>query len=355
MASNSVDQPLEFERSIKAIADSSNLEAVPSKFNIANDYTALPSDSIPLLDFSSLISADPHQRTKAVQDLAEASRVWGFFILVNHGIPESLMKDAIAAVRDFFNLPESEKKQYESKSVLDSIQCGNLTLVNTSNQSFTFWREYLRLRVHPDFHCPHHPQHLREIVMDYSKKIRELYMKIMEAAVEYLELDKHYVDQVLKMDSMAQMVVGNCYPACPQPDKAIGLPPHTDPGLLTFLINNGVEGLQIEHDGKWFNVQSPPNSILVNVDDHFEILTNGRFKSLKHRAVVNKERERISLVVLNTPAWDAIVGPAAPLVDKDGSALYHSMEYKQYLETSIAQSRLGGKSFFEQQLIIQDI
>ena len=82
------------------------------------------------------------------------------------------------------------------------------------------------------------------------------------------------------MDSMAQTVVGNCYPACPQPDKAIGLPPHTDPGfssssssnnfilslllnqpsqkpgLMTFLINNGVEGLQIEHDGKWYNVQS---------------------------------------------------------------------------------------------------
>lgn len=86
-----------------------------------------------------------------------------------------------------------------------------------------------------------------------------------------------------------------------------------------------------------------------------QIFTNGRFKSLKHRAVVNKEKERISLVVLNAPAWDAIVGPAAPLVEKDGSALYHSMEYKQYLETSIAQSRLGGKSLFEQQRIIQDI
>ena len=48
--------------------------------------------------------------------------------LVNHGIPEGLMKDAIAAAREFFDLPDSEKKQYESKLVLDSIQCGNLTL-----------------------------------------------------------------------------------------------------------------------------------------------------------------------------------------------------------------------------------
>ena len=83
LASNSVQfhQPLKFDRSIKAIADSSTLEAVPSKFNIANDYTALPCDSLPLLDFSSLISGDPHQRTKTVQDLSEACRVWGFFIV----------------------------------------------------------------------------------------------------------------------------------------------------------------------------------------------------------------------------------------------------------------------------------
>ncbi|KAL1564615.1 2-oxoglutarate-dependent dioxygenase 19-like [Salvia divinorum] len=176
----------------------------------------------------------------------------------------------------------------------------------------------------------------------------------MEAASESLELDKHYVDQALNINSMAQIFVGNYYPPCPQPDQAVGIPPHTDSGLLTFLINNGVEGLQIEHHGKWFDVQSPPNSILVNVDDHLEIFTNGRFKSLKHRAVVNKERERISIGVLNGPAWDAIVGPAVSLVEKDGSAIYHSMDYKHYLESQLTKTRLGGKSFLEQQIIIQD-
>ncbi|XP_047946289.1 2-oxoglutarate-dependent dioxygenase 19-like [Salvia hispanica] len=290
MASHSVHH-LEFERSIKVIADSSNLEVDPSKFNIANDYTALSCDSLPHLDFSSLISGNPHQRTKSIQDVAEACRVWGFFILVNHGIPESLMKDAIAAVREFFDLPDSEKKLYKAKVVLDLIQCGNFTIANTSVKCFTLWRDYLKLCVHPDFHCPHHPQLLREVVMDYGERIRNLFIKLMEAASESLELDKHYVDEALKIDSMAQIFVGNYYPPCPQPDQAVGIPPHTDSGLMTFLINNGVEGLQIEHDGKWFNVQSPPNSILVNVDDHLEIFTNGRFKSLKHRAVVNKERE----------------------------------------------------------------
>lgn len=57
------------------------LEAVPSKFMYANDYTALACDSLPIVDFSALISDDPHQRSKAIQDLAVACRDWGFFIV----------------------------------------------------------------------------------------------------------------------------------------------------------------------------------------------------------------------------------------------------------------------------------
>ena len=68
--------------------------------------------------------------------------------------------------------------------------------------------------------------------MDYGERIRNLFIKLMEAASESLELDKHYVDEALKIDSMAQIFVGNYYPPCPQPDQAVGIPPHTDSGHL---------------------------------------------------------------------------------------------------------------------------
>lgn len=93
----------------------------------------------------------------------------------------------------------------------------------------------------------------------------------MEAICDSLEIEKRYVDEDLKLDSSFQLFATNLYPPCPQPDRAIGLPPHTDPGLFTFLIHNGVAGLQIEHDGKWFNADSPSNSILVNVADQLQV------------------------------------------------------------------------------------
>ncbi|XP_057812542.1 2-oxoglutarate-dependent dioxygenase 19-like [Salvia miltiorrhiza] len=343
--------PFEFDATLKAISDSSSSKSVPSKFNFSNERSAFTCDSLPTVDFSALVGGDPHQRSKAVHDLATACREWGFFILVNHGVPESLVEAMFRAVKEFFNLPKSEKKQYEAKSASDPIKCGNFNVANTSNQSFTLWRDYLKLYVHPNFHCPHQPQLLRDVVSEYTQITRKLASKLIEAVCEALELNQRYVGEILKMDSSFQMFATNYYPRCPQPDEAIGIPAHTDPGLFTFLIHNGVAGLQIEHDGKWFNADSPRNSILVNAADQLEIFTNGRCKSVKHRAVVNEERERISIVVANGPSGEAVVGPAAALVEKDGGAMYNAMKYEEYVESQLTNTRVGGKSLLEQQMI----
>ncbi|MCD7447986.1 hypothetical protein HAX54_036806 [Datura stramonium] len=83
-------------RSVKAVAELPHLKAVPCNFYVDDNYS-LPSintssddDSslIPVIDFSLLSSQDPHQHSKAIQDLAKACQQWGFFMVVNHGIGE---------------------------------------------------------------------------------------------------------------------------------------------------------------------------------------------------------------------------------------------------------------------------
>ncbi|KAL6517619.1 hypothetical protein OROMI_033320 [Orobanche minor] len=348
-------QPFEYDTGVKVLTDSSNLKAVPSKFNYTNQPTGLISDSLPVVDFSTLTAAaDSDQRSRALQGLAKACQEWGFFILVNHGISEELMNGVFGAVKGFFDLSESEKKRYEAKSASDPIKCGNFNVSTTSNQTFTLWRDYLKLYVHPEFHCPPQPHALREVLLEYTDQTRKLARELVEAVSETLGLDKHYVDGVLELDSSFQMFAANLYPPCPEPDQAIGIPPHTDPGLFTFLIHNGVAGLQIEHDGHWFEADSPQNSILVNAADQLQIFTNGRIKSVKHRAVVNSERERISIVVANGPSGDAIVGPVGLLVERDGRALYRPMKYIEYVESQLTKSRVDGKPILEQMMIEED-
>ncbi|KAL0422419.1 UNVERIFIED_CONTAM: 2-oxoglutarate-dependent dioxygenase 19 [Sesamum latifolium] len=321
---------------VKALAESSTLNSVPSHFSFANDSTASHSDSIPVIDFSLLASGTTHQRAKVLRDLDNACRDWGFFVLVNHGIPDSLLKNIKEASLEYFELPEEDKWRYEAKSASDPIK----SAVAASS-----------IRPTTGFTCGGITSKSTEVLLEYSERTRKLARKLVEAVFDALELEQDYVYQVLKLDSSFQIFATNFYPRCPEPDQAIGIHTHTDPDLFTFLIHNGVAGLQIEHNGHWFNADSLQNSILVNAADQLQILSNGRYKSVKHRAVVNSEKERISIVVANGPAGEAVVGPAAPLVQKDGRPLYHSMKYVEYVESQLTNSRVDGKSFLQHRMI----
>lgn len=67
---------------VKVLAESSVvLKSVPSKFNFVNEPTASNSDSIPIIDFSLITSAQPDQRSRVIQELGKACQEWGFFIV----------------------------------------------------------------------------------------------------------------------------------------------------------------------------------------------------------------------------------------------------------------------------------
>ncbi|CAI9104094.1 OLC1v1002706C1 [Oldenlandia corymbosa var. corymbosa] len=337
--------------SVKILAESPGLISIPSKyahqstnthFTTASVQEDFPQASIPIIDFSFLSSTDSEQRLKAIQELGKACQDWGFFMVVNHGIPERLIKAVIEVVDEFFNLPEEEKMEYETKHVLDPIRYG--TSFNASKEQTFFWRDYLKVLVHPHFHSPNNPKHFSELMMEYCQRTRDLASKLVGGISQSLGLEEDYIHKNLELESSQQIFIANYYPPCPQPELAMGMPPHSDHGLLTVLLQNGVGGLQIRHGGKWVNVNALPNSFLVNTGDHLEIFSNGRYKSVLHRAVVNNKAKRISIAVANGPAMDTNVGPCPRLLvrqkNEEGDhqegteieAKYNAMKYREYVE-----------------------
>ncbi|KAK3015869.1 hypothetical protein RJ639_007813 [Escallonia herrerae] len=284
--------------SIKVLAQSSALNSLPSSYAYSTNRQVTtasdPDGSLPVIDFSLLTSGNPDQRAKVVRDLGKACEEWGFFLVVNHGMPETLVEKVFNASHEFFNLTEEEKKEFEGKHALDPIS---------------------------------------ELAFEYSERTRKVARELLKGISESLGLEESYMDEALDLDSGVQVFAVNLYPPCPQPDLAIGVPPHTDHGLVTLLMQNGVGGLQVQHNGKWLNVNALPNSIMVNTGDHLEIFSNGKYKSVMHRAVLNKNVTRITLVTPNGPSLDTSVSPASKLVDnKSNPSAYMSMKYKEYLE-----------------------
>ena len=91
-----------------------------------------------------------------------------------------------------------------------------------------------------------------------------------------------YMAKALKMEAEemrelfndgVQTMRMNYYPPCPEPDKAIGLTPHSDADALTVVFQlNETEGLQIRKEGNWVPVKPLPNAFVVNIGDIMEVL-----------------------------------------------------------------------------------
>ncbi|OMO85193.1 hypothetical protein CCACVL1_10371 [Corchorus capsularis] len=165
MAASQASVTFDTPKSVKALAaelpshdNSINpIYAFQETPNIVNDEAISAEDgTLPTIDFSLLISTNPEERSKAIQDLGRACQDWGFFMLINHGVPESLFKAIMNGSAEFFDLPEEEKMQFKGKGILDPINYGSLRVGNVS-----FWRDFLKVFLHPQFHSINKPPGFR--------------------------------------------------------------------------------------------------------------------------------------------------------------------------------------------------
>uniref|UniRef100_A0A0D3B237 Fe2OG dioxygenase domain-containing protein n=1 Tax=Brassica oleracea var. oleracea TaxID=109376 RepID=A0A0D3B237_BRAOL len=123
----------------------------------------------------------------------------------------------------------------------------------------------------------------------------------------------------------------NMYPPCPRPDMVIGAKPHGDGSAFTLLLpDKDVEGLQFLKDGKWYKAPIVPDTILINVGDLMEIMSNGIYKSPVHRVLTNREKERISVATFCVPSPDKEIQPVEGLVSDARPRLYKTV--KKYVE-----------------------
>ncbi|KAJ1396087.1 Oxoglutarate/iron-dependent dioxygenase [Sesbania bispinosa] len=319
---------------VKGLVESSCLRSIPSNYishKSPNDSLLHETHNIPTIDFSQLTSSNPSERSKATQQLGDACRDWGFFMLINHGVSETLRDEVLKASQSFFDLTEEEKREFAGGKLFDPIRCG--TSFNAMVDKTLFWRDYLKCHVHPHFHAPSKPLGFSETLEEYTTKSREIIGELLKGISRSLGLKENYIHKRMNLESgYHQLLVINFYPTCPKPELVMGLPAHTDHGLLTLLMQNELGGLQIQHNGKWIPVHPLPNSFLINTGDHMEILTNGKYKSVVHRAVVNKKAARISVGTAHGPPLDTVVSPAPELVHEDNPPAYRGIAYRDYLQ-----------------------
>ncbi|KAH9298919.1 hypothetical protein KI387_030601, partial [Taxus chinensis] len=150
---------------------------------------------------------------------------------------------------------------------------------------------------------PSNPSAFREIVYNYSEETFKLVKRLLGAFSINLDLPQTYLEKST-MEPYQNMLI-NYYPPCPQPELTAGFYAHSNIGMATLLLQEtGSKALQVRKNDK-------------STDYIKHIITNGRYKSVEHRVVVEKEKPRISIPIFCDAAPKAIIKPAPELLQKN--------------------------------------
>lgn len=285
---------------------------------------------IPVIDME-LLSGENDYRQKEMEKLAMACEEWGFFQVVNHGIPGSLMEQMKRITREFVLLPLQEKVEY---AVQEHEGYGQAFVFSEDQQ--LDWSDLLYLTIMPAEKrkmkfWPAKPVEFRETVEEYAIQVQRLSNQMLYLMAENLSLNAP--DRFVHMFGEISQSM-HYYPPCPRPDLVIGLSSHTDGGGITILLQeDGVVGLQVRKDGDWIPVQPIPGGLVINIGDMVEVISNGKYKSIEHRAVANKEKDRISIAAFCNPEKEAEIGPACELINESNPLNYRNFKRSEYLES----------------------
>ncbi|KAK7410713.1 hypothetical protein VNO78_01722 [Psophocarpus tetragonolobus] len=149
-----------------------------------------------------------------------------------------------------------------------------------------YWRDYLKVITFPEFKFPNNPPGYREVAYDYSQKIQRCGKEVARRNISELGAD------------LAQ-----------------GMLPHSDHCSHRMEL----EGFKLS-----------------------TVVSNGRYESVLHRAMLNNRETRMSLVVANGPALDKEIRSAPELLEKE-KPLFRRFKYEDYFKVQ-QRTRFADKS-----------
>ncbi|OVA14955.1 Oxoglutarate/iron-dependent dioxygenase [Macleaya cordata] len=323
-----------------------------------DDYES--GDNIPMISLLKVINGKKDEDyLKACNDMVMASEKWGFFKLVDHGVKLEIIENMKKMCNDMFDLP-MEKKMKGGRSA--SLPLG-YSATNPDYGKNLPWAEIIQLLQSPQqvvafatkVYGDQYHQPFSDAMLAYMHELDKLGMLIFEMLADGLGLPSDFFSKNFKEEKEATMIRVNRYPKCPLPHKCLGLGSHSDPHTLTILLQDDkVGGLQVlsPNDNQWVGIRPIPNSFVINIGDTLQAWTNGKLKSVVHRAVVNKEKSRLSAAYFLSPCSQVMIESPQELIDPIcNPRLYLPFSWSDFRNQLLSQKRILGKTALQRYLI----
>ena len=313
---------------------------------------------VPLIDLEPFRTGGAAARRAVAAEIDRACREVGFLAVTGHGVPDELVADLRAISREFFALPEDEKRasihvprhgnrgytelgaealayamgEVAPPDLFEAFTTG--PILDTSDAYFHEPGAY-------DFFVPNlfprNPPRFEQVWNDWYRANEQLSADLMAAFALALDLPESYFVPLIDRHITAQRIIR--YPALhrePEPGQ-LRIAAHADYGSLTILLTDDTPGLQIQDErGEWLDVPPVPDGFVVNLGDLMADWTNGRWRSTVHRVLpVPLDRDRYSATFFHHPNYDALIEPLPSCVDPDHPPLHEPVTAGDHLRRKL--------------------
>ena len=139
---------------VKGLVDA-GITKIPRIFYHPSDKIKKASESrdaskyytIPVIDLAN-IHEDPRARERVVESVRNASETMGFFQIVNHSIPMSILKEMKDGVERFFEQDSEVKKEFYTREQKPFMYNSNFALY--TSQASTNWKDSFLYNMAPN-------------------------------------------------------------------------------------------------------------------------------------------------------------------------------------------------------------
>eukprot|EP01031_Cornospumella_fuschlensis_P027231 gene27231-32898_t len=321
----------------------------------------------PVIDIAPIIHPESHDIPEIVgvlEEIREASRRWGFYNVINHGIDQVLIERIFNESKNFFAAPyelkdsvrrnvnnsrgfadlEYTKQAVDKKEVFD-VGPFFMDVSRLSDQAkkdykldgVNFWPDEAAL---PTF---------KSTIAEYYEAVTKLAHKLISATGLSMRCFPHdFFDD--KFDLHSSLLRLNHYPVHMQqafepgregelviPEQQLGVGRHTDAGGLTVLLQDEHSGLQvysgtkeINGDGFWAPVDPVPGGLTINVADMLQVWSNDIFKAAEHRVLPSASASRYSVPFFYNPNYDAVAKPLSCQLQGEFKPVYRPIRWGDF-------------------------
>jgi isopenicillin N synthase-like dioxygenase len=283
--------------------------------------TATSTRKVPTLSLRSYTEGTEAEQMKFIDQLYSGIKDYGFIVLKDHDIPQSLFDRAYELLEQFYKLPVETKLKYakvhggqrgytpfgtehaKDSPVMDLKEFWHVGREVPATHKFS--------KYYPNNVWPEEIPEFKEVFSALYSALNEAGKAMLQALTFPLDVPQNYFDYMVEDgNSILRLLHYPPIPAGTDP-RCLRAAPHEDINLITILPAATAGGLQLkDRDGAWLDVQGNPGELIVDAGDMLARACNDVIPSTTHQVINTSEstsKSRYSMPFFMHPHPEALL------------------------------------------------